>query len=127
MPFTLSQIIKPQLVANPAGAPLTLVTGVGSSASTGTVVPAQVQLSLWTCRFFNATGSPQTLAVWRVTPGGALSVQWQVVQVTIPVPTFSVPYFEWDPHYQMAPGDAIYAVAGSANAISVTGDGGITT
>ncbi len=127
MGFTLSQIIKPQFVALTTFTPLTLVTGIGSPAPTGTVVPNQTQLSLWTCRFVNVTSSAVAIEVIRVTAGGSAIAQYvAVAPITIPVATFSVPYFEWDPHYQMAPGDSIWASATAASAVTVSGDGGIT-
>ncbi len=127
MGFTLSQIIKPQYIAFSTAAPLTLVTGIGSPAPTGTTVPNQTQLSLWTCRIVNVTSSPVSIEVLRVTAGGSPTTQWLVVPtITIPVATEANPYFEWDPHYQMAPGDAIWAVSTTVNAVTISGDGGIT-
>lgn len=124
MGFTLSQIIKPQFVSNSAAA-LVLVTT--TSGTTAAVVPSKTQLSLWTCRFANVTGSPATLQVWRVTSGGTNDAAHLVVNtITIPPATFTQPFFEWSPRYQMAAGDAVWALAGTASAITVSGDGGIT-
>lgn len=124
MGFTLSQIIKPQFVGNVAAA-LVMVTTTGGS--TATTVPARTQLSLWTCRFVNVTAAPVTLKVWRVTSGGTNDdTHVAVMTINVPPATFTQPWFEWSPRYQMAPGDAIWAIAGTASAISVSGDGGIT-
>ncbi len=125
MGFTLSPIIKPQFVNNVAAA-LTLV--LTTSGTTGPAVPAKTQLSLWTCRFANVTNLPATLQIWRVTSGGTNDAAHMVLNtITIPPATFTQPFFEWSPRYQMAAGDAIWALAGTASAITVTGDGGITT
>lgn len=125
MGFTLSQIIKPQLVGGAAAA-LTMVTTTGGT--TAATVPARTQLSLWTCRFVNVTALPVTLKVWRVTSGGTNDdAHVAVMTITIPPATFLQPYFDWSPRYQMAPGDAVWALAGTASAVSVSGDGGITT
>lgn len=124
MGFTLSQIIKPQFVGGAAAA-LTLVTT--TSGTTAVVVPARTQLSLWTCRFANVTGSPATLQLWRVTSGSTNDAAHMVLNtITIPPATFTQPWFEWSPRYQMAAGDAIWALAGTASAITVSGDGGIS-
>jgi hypothetical protein len=128
MGFTLSQIIRPQFIA--AGSPglITLVVGTGSDPATATVIPAQVGVSLWTSRFVNVTSSPVALFVWRVTAsgGGTGNMNLVIYNIAIPSSTFDRPYFEWNPHFEMSPGDGIYALAGAANAITVTGDGGIT-
>lgn len=125
MGFTLSQIIKPQFVGSSAAA-LTLVTK--TDGTTGTTVLSKTPLSLWTCRFANVTSSPATLQIWRVTSGGTNDAAHMVLNtITIPPATFPQPFFEWSPRYQMAAGDAIWALAGTASAITVTGDGGITT
>lgn len=123
--FTKSQIIKPQFVGGSAAA-LTLVTA--PSGTTATVVPGLTILSLYRCRFTNVTNLPATLQVWRVTSGATNDAAHCVVNtITIPPGTFYAPYFEWSPGYEMAAGDAIWALAGTASAISVSGDGGIST
>ncbi len=126
MSFTLSQIIKPQFVNGTTPTRLTLVVDVnGTIAST---VPNGTQLSLLTCRFVNVTGSSATLKVWRVVAGGTAVNQYVVVStITIPVATLAQPYFDWSPRIQLAVGDAIFAQSGTASAISVSGDGGIST
>lgn len=125
MGFALSQIIKPQYVANAAAALQLTVDSAGTQAA---AVPPLTQLSLWTARFTNGTGSPVTLKVWRVPSGAADDATHVVVNtITIPVATAANPYFDWSPGYQLGPGDAIWALAGTASALVVTGDGGITT
>jgi hypothetical protein len=125
MAFTLSQIIAPQFVALAAAALQLTVDGAGTQAA---AVPTLTGLSLWTARFTNVTGGPVTLKVFRVPSGAAADSAHTVVNtITIPVATANNPYFDWSPGYQLAPGDGIFAVAGSASAIVVTGDGGINT
>lgn len=125
MGFALSQIIKPQFVAAAPAALQLTVDGAGTQAG---AVPSLTQLSLWTARFTNVTASPVTLKVFRVPSGLADDATHTVVNtISIPVATANNPYFDWSPGYQLAVGDAIWAVAGTASALVVTGDGGITT
>lgn len=121
MAFQLSKIIVPQFVANAATALQLTIDGAGTQAA---AVPALTQLSLWTARFTNVTSSPVTLKVYR---GTVAAGNVAINTITIPVATASNPYFDWSPSYQLAAGDAIWAIAGTATAIVVTGDGGITT
>lgn len=124
MGFTLSPIIKPQFVGNAAAALVLVTTTTGTTATT---VPSKTLLSLWTCRYANVTGSPATLQLWRVPSGATNDAAHMVLNtITIPPATFTQPFFEWSPRYTMAAGDAIWALAGTASAITVTGDGGIT-
>lgn len=125
MSFQLSTIIKPQYVANAAAALNLTVDGAGTQA---VVVPALTSLSLWTARFTNNSALAVTLKVFRVPSGAAADAAHVVINtITVPVATANNPYFDWSPGYTLAAGDAIWAVAGTANAIVVTGDGGITT
>ena len=125
MAFILSQIIAPQYVANAAAALLLTVDAARTQAA---AVPALTTLSLWTARFSNGTASAVTLKVWRVPSTLADDATHVVVNtITIPVATANNPYFDWSPGYQLAAGDAIWALAGTASALVVTGDGGITT
>lgn len=121
MAFQLSTIIVAQFVANAATALQLTVDAAGTQAA---AVPALTALSLWNCRFTNATASPVTLKVYRGTATGAHTV---INTITIPVATATNPYFDWSPGYQLAAGESIVAVAGTASALVVTGDGGITT
>lgn len=121
MAFQLSRIIVPQFVANAATALQLTVDAAGTQAA---AVPALTALSLWNCRFTNVTGSPVTLKVFRGPAAGAMPV---INTITIPVATGTNPYFDWSPGYQLAATESIVAVAGTANALVVTGDGGITT
>ncbi len=121
MAFQLSRIIVPQFVANAATALQLTVDSAGTQAA---AVPALTSLSLWTARFTNVTGSPVTLKVYR----GSVSAANTVINtITIPVATANNPYFDWSPGYQLAATEAIFAIAGTASALVVTGDGGITT
>jgi hypothetical protein len=121
MAFQLSKIIAAQFVSNAAAA-LTLT--VNAAGTTAAAVPALTQLSLWTCRFTNVSAAPVTLKVYR----GIVAAGNVVINtITIPVATAANPYFQWDPSFQLAAGEAIWAIAGTAGALVVTGDGGITT
>jgi|SRR5882724_3249486 len=125
MAFQLSQIIKPQHVANASTALQLTVDGAGTQAA---AVPALTALSLWTCRIANVTATPVTLRIYRVPSGAAADLAHTVLfTITIPVATANNPYFDWSPNYQLAAGDAIFMIAGTATALVVTGDGGITT
>lgn len=119
MSFQLSRIIVPQFVAIAATALQLTVDGQGTQAA---AVPALTSLSLWTCRFTNVTASPVTLKVYR---GAATAANTVINTITIPVATANNPYFDWSPGYQLATGEAIFAIAGTVSAIVVTGDGGI--
>jgi hypothetical protein len=121
MSFQLSKIIVPQFVALAATALQLTVDAAGTQAA---AVPALTSLSLWTARFINVTNAPVTLKVYR---GAATAANTVINTITIPVATANNPYFEWSPGYQLAAGDSIVAIAGTASAIVVTGDGGITT
>jgi hypothetical protein len=121
MSFQLSKIIAPQFVSNAAAALSLTVDGAGTTAA---AVPVLTSLSLWTCRFTNVSGAPVTLTVYRGTVAAANKV---INAISIPVATANNPYFAWDPGYQLAAGESIWALAGTANALVVTGDGGIST
>jgi hypothetical protein len=126
MGFQLSQIIKPQFVANGAAAALQLTTNAAGTQAPA--VPVLTTLTLWTARFTNILGAPVTLKVWRVPAGAAADDAHIVINtITLPVATANNPYFDWSPGYQLGPVDAIFAEASGASAIVVTGDGGITT
>jgi len=125
MSFSLSTIIQPQYVPSVAAALQLTVAVAGTQAA---AVPALTSLALWTARFTNVTALPVTLTLYRVASGDAADAASTVVSaITIPVATAANPYFDWSPGYVLAPGDAIWALAGTASALVVTGDGGITT
>jgi len=125
MGFTLSQIIKPQFVAITTPTALVLVTK--ANGTTGTTVPTGTQLTLSRCRIKNVTANPVTLKLFWVAAGGTAVDQYQEVNITIPPPTFTQPFFEWSPGIQLAPGDAIFGLAGTVSALTISGSGGIST
>ncbi len=125
MGFALSQIIKPQFIAITTAAALTLVTK--TDGTTGTSVPAGTTLTLSRCRIKNVTANPVTLKLFWVTAGGTAVDQYQEANITVPPPTFTQPFFEWSPGISIAAGGAIFALAGTANALTVSGSGGIST
>lgn len=125
MSFQPSVVIQPQFVGNSAAA-LTLTTTI--AGVTAPAVPALNQIYVGTCRFVNVTSGAVTLKVWRVNSGGANNDQHVAVEtVTVPVATATNPWFEWSPGAYLSPGDAIWAIAGSASAITVSGDGALIT
>ena len=119
--YSLSPMFQPQYAAGSAAA-LTFATPGAPSA-----VPAGFVYQLSVLRATNVTGSPVTLKIWRV-PSGASDDAVHVVipaTVTIPVASQAAPHFDitalWGAVLQA--GDAIWALAGSASAIVIQGDG----
>ncbi len=123
MAYQPSVTIQPQFVANSAAA-LTLT--ISLAGGTAAAAPANSQIYVGTARFANVTAAPVTLKIWRVDAGGSADDQHLVVPlVTVPVATANNPWFDWSPNAYLAPGDAIWAEAGSASAITCSGDGAI--
>ena len=122
--FNLSPILQPQFIAASAAA-LTFAP-VG-----GTTVPAGYQYQVSVMRVVNVTSAPVTLKLWRVNSGSTDDNQHIVVPVTVlvPVATQTFPHFDvtvlWGA--VLGVGDAIFGVAGSASALSVTADGYVIT
>ncbi len=124
MGFTLSPIIKPQFIAITTAAALTLVTK--TDGTTATTVPVGTQLTLSRCRIKNVSANPVTLKLFWVVAGGTAADQYQEVNITVPPATFTQPYFEWSPGITIAPGGAIFGLAGTVSALTISGSGGIT-
>ena len=118
--YNLSAIYNPQFIGNAAAA-LTFAP-VG-----GTTVPVGYQYQISVLRVVNVTNAPVTLKLWRVNSGGANDNQHIVVPITVlvPVATQTFPHFDvtvlWGA--VLSAGDAIWGIAGSASALSVTADG----
>lgn len=122
--YSLSPLFQPQYVAN-AAAKLVFATQGAPS-----VVPASVNYQISVLRVANKTGSPATLKMWRVPSGATDDDQHVVVPVvTIPVATQTYPWFDvtclWGAVLQ--PGDAIWALSGTASALVIQGDGAVVT
>lgn len=119
--YNLSPIVNPQYVAN-AAAKLTLAPAGGS------VVPANYQYQIAVMRVVNITSAPVSLKLWRVTAAAATQVDENIVvpiTVLVPVATSTFPHFDvtvlWGA--VLSAGDAIWGVAGSASALTVSADG----
>lgn len=117
--YNLSPIFQPQFIGNAAAA---LVF-----ASGGTVVPAGFNYQITVARVSNITNNtPTTLKVWRV-PNGSVDDGQHIVcpTITVPIPSQTFPYFDltalWGVVLQ--PGDAIWALAGSAGILTIHADG----
>lgn len=121
MPVQFSPLFKPQYVGNVSAA-LVLAT-----AGAPTVVPAQFNYQIQSVRVTNVTNAPVSLEVWRVPSGATADAQHIVTPNTVNVPVGSNTY----PHFDLTvlwgavlqPGDAIWALAGSASALVIQGDG----
>ncbi len=118
--YNLTPIYLPQWVGNAATA-LTLAT-----PGAGTVVLASYNVQIAVARVANTTAAPVTLKVWRV-PAGATDDDQHLVVPTINVPVASQTFPDFDVTtlwgVVLQPGDAIWMLAGSANALTVHADG----
>jgi hypothetical protein len=117
-------MFKPQFVANAAAALVFATPGAP------TAVPANTNYQISVLRVANVTNAPVTLSVWRVPSGAADDNQHLVIpSINVPVATQSIPDLDltalWGAVLQ--PGDAIWAVAGSASALTIQGDGAVIT
>lgn len=122
--YALSPVYDPQNIANAAAALILATPGGGS------VVPANLAIQISVLRVANNSNAPVTLEVWRVPAGAAADNAHVVVPViTVPVATNTFPQFDvtalWGAVLQS--GDAIWAVAGAANALIVQADGVVIT
>jgi hypothetical protein len=118
--YNLSPIFDPQYVPSVAGK-LTFAT-----PSSPTVVPASYNYQISVCRVANNSGSPVSLEIWRVPSGDSADNQHIVVpSINVPAASQTFPWFDvtalWGVVLQ--PGDAIYAVAGTASALVIQADG----
>ena len=123
--YALSPVFNPQYCATGAAAALSLAT-----PGAGTVVPANLAIQIAVLRVANNSNAPVTLEIWRVPAGAAADNAHLVVpSVSIPVATNTFPQFDvtalWGAVLQA--GDAIWAVAGSASALVIQGDGVVIT
>lgn len=121
--YTLSPIFNPQFIANAAAALVFSTLGAPSA------VPANQSYRLEVLRVANQTNAPVTLQIWRVNSGGANDAQHTVTPLTVIIPpaTQTFPHFDVTALWGavLLPGDAIWAVAGSAAALNAWGDGAI--
>lgn len=118
--YTLSVLIQPQYAPAGAAAAMTLFP------ANATAVPNGQQYLIQTFRVANITSSPVTLEIWRVPQGQANSNSNLVVpQISIPVASQTFPEFDVAALFgaTLQPGDAIWVLAGTANALVVEADG----
>lgn len=116
----MSPIFQPQFISNAAAALTFAPAG-------GTTVPTGYQYQISVLRVVNETSAPVTLKLWRVNSGATNDTAHTVVPVTVlvPVATQTFPHFDatvlWGA--VLGAGDAIWGLAGSASALSISGDG----
>lgn len=121
----LIKIYDPQWISNAAAG----LIFFPAPATGGIVVPPLYNFLLLTVRITNFSANPVPLTVWRVPSGATNDNQHVVIPSTVNVPTATAatPWFDvgnlWGS--VLAPGDAIWALAGTANALSITADGAI--
>lgn len=120
--YNLSPIFEPQQVASAAAAALTFAPAGGTTVPTG----YNYQISVF--RVANITGAPVSLQIWRV-PSGAADDNAHIVvpTINIPVATQTAPDLDLTALWGIVlrPGDAIWAQAGSANALNIHADGAV--
>lgn len=119
--YSLSPLVNPQYIAQAASAALVFATPGAPAA-----VPSGFNYQIQVARVANITGSPVTLEVWRVPSGSSADNPHIIVPtINIPVASQTFPYFDltacWGVVLQA--GDAIWALAGTASALVIQGDG----
>lgn len=124
--YNLSNLYRPQWIATGAAAPLVFSPSV---AAGGSVVPAQFNFLINSMRVQNVTTAPVSLSIWLVPAGAAADNQHLVIPpgVNVPIATGTTPWFDigvlWG--VVLNPGDAIWALAASANALNLIADGAL--
>jgi hypothetical protein len=121
--YSLSPLFEPQYVAHSAATALQFATPGNPSA-----VPANVNYLINVLRVANVSAGIVTLEIWRVPNGGTVGNPTLVCpSISIPVATQTLPAMDltmlWGAVLQ--PGDAIFMLAGSADALVVQGDGAV--
>jgi hypothetical protein len=126
MPFyTLSPLFQPQYANGSAATALAFAT-----AGNPTTVPAGYSYQIATLRVSNVTAAPVTLEVWRVPVGSAADNQHLVIpSISIPVAASTQMDIDLTALWGavLEPGDAIYAEAGAASSLVISGDGAVIT
>ena len=118
--INLSTIYQSQFIGNAAAAFVFAPVG-------GTVVPAGYSYQVSVIRVVNVTSAPVTLKLWRVNSLATNDNAHIVVPVTVlvPVSTQTFPHFDatvlWGA--VLSAGDAIWGIAGSGSALTVSADG----
>lgn len=121
--YTITPIFEPQFI--PAAA-----AGLAfAPAPTGIVVPPNVTYRIDQIRVTNVTGVACALTIWRIPSGSANTAVNNVIPVTVVVPpsTLTAPQFDLTALWGavLRPGDAIWAQAGAASALTIYGDGAV--
>lgn len=118
--YTLTPLFEPQYVAS-ANAALQFAPQGGTVA-----VPSGVGYQIAVARVANVTAQAVALTVWRIPSGEGIGNQYLVIpQISVPPASAACPALDLTPLWGavLAPGDAIWAVAGSASALVIQGDG----
>ena len=123
--YSLAPIFNPQYIANSAAALVFATPGAP------TAVPANYAYRIECMRVVNVTAAPVALTVFRVPVSASADATHTVVPVTVlvPVATQTFPHFDVTALWGavLKAGDAIWATAGSASALTVTADGAVIT
>lgn len=123
--YNLQTIYNPQWISDVAAA-LILQPSV---AAGGSVVPANFSFLFNSMRVTNVTTAPVALTMWRVPAGATTDNQHLVIpaSVRVPIASNTTPWFDigvlWGA--VLNPGDAIWAQAATANALSIIADGAV--
>lgn len=121
--YNLATLIEPQFIATSITALVWAPKGAGGL----TVVPALTNYIIGQIRVTNVTGTtPAAMALWRVPAGStAIPVNLVVPVVHIPPGTNTIPAFDATPLWGavLLPGDAIFAEADTASALTIYADG----
>lgn len=120
--YNVSPIFNPQFIANAAAALTFAPQG-------GTTVPINTRYQINTARVVNVTNAPVALTIWIVPSGSADDNQHLAVPVTVVIPVASQTF----PHFDatvlwglvLNSGDAIWAQAGTASALTINGSGAV--
>lgn len=124
--YNIGSLMKPQFVPGASGA---LLFSPSVAAADRTVVPANYNFEIITMRVTNVLPTSVSLTLWRLPAGSTVDDEHLVMPATVNVPTASntSPWFDvgvlWGA--VLAPGDAIWALAGLADALSIMADGAI--
>lgn len=114
-------VFNPQFVPDTDAAALTFAT-----PGAGVAVPANYKILISHCTVANVSADPVNLSVWRV-PSGDSADPAHLLCLTIPIPpaTEAIPWFNVDCLWGavLEAGDAIWALAGTASALVIQGDG----
>lgn len=124
MSLYTTAIFQGQMVPNGAAAKLSF--GTSNPVLNGlSVVPANCVVLLTSLYLNNLTAAVQTLQLWRGTAATAAFALGGVgTAINVPPSTITQPGFQaLSAPIVLMPGDSIWALAGAASVLNVTGDG----